>query len=167
MRRCRLELPVILLSVLSMAHPQERYIERIVTSLGVPAASFRATDAVIVAQNVRISGTMKKKKRVVEIAEVTGGEWEEHPDADDIFNDIMVFDATHDKLIATDLLDRGGSELVSKIAHKWGMSIDEASLNIKMRAMIKETIAKVGLTTSQVCGIRHGNESKQRFLPIP
>lgn len=119
--------------------------ERIVTSLGVPAASFRATDAVVVAQNVRISGTMKKKKRVVEIAEVTGGEWEEHPDADDIFNDIMVFDAAHDKLIATDLLDRGGSELVSKIARKWGMSVDEASLNIKMRAMIKETIAKVGL----------------------
>jgi type IV secretory pathway ATPase VirB11/archaellum biosynthesis ATPase len=47
--------------------------ERIVNSLGVPAASFRATDAVVVAQNVRISGTMKKKKRVVEIAEVAGG----------------------------------------------------------------------------------------------
>ncbi len=119
--------------------------ERIVNSLGVPAASFRATDAVVVAQNVRMSGTMKKKKRVVEIAEVTGGEWEEHPDADDIFNDIMVFDAARDKLIATDLLDRGGSELVSKIAHKWGMSIDEASQNIKMRTMIKETIAKAGV----------------------
>jgi hypothetical protein len=118
--------------------------ERIVNSLGVPAASFRSTDAVIVAQNVRISGTMKKKKRIVEIAEVTGGEWEEHPDSDDIFNDIMVFDATQDKLVATDLLDRGGSVLVSKIAHKWGMGIDEASLNIKVRAMIKETIAKVG-----------------------
>ncbi|MCX9084273.1 MAG: type II/IV secretion system ATPase subunit [Candidatus Methanoperedens sp.] len=119
--------------------------ERIVNSLGVPAASFRATDAVVVAQNVRISGTMKKKKRVVEIAEVTGGEWEDHPDADDIFNDIMVFDAMQDKLMATDLLDRGGSELVSKIAHKWGMSIDEASLNIRMRAKIKETVANVGL----------------------
>jgi flagellar protein FlaI len=119
--------------------------ERIVNSLGVPSASFRATDAVVVAQNVRISGTMKKKKRVVEIAEVTGGEWEEHPDADDVFNDIMVFDATQDKLVATDLLDKGGSELVNKIAHKWGMGIDEASLNIKMRALIKETMAKVGL----------------------
>jgi flagellar protein FlaI len=119
--------------------------ERIVNSLGVPAASFRATDAVIVAQNVRINGTMKKKKRVIEIAEVTGGEWEDHPDADDIFNDIMVFDAAQDKLVAIDILDRGGSELVSKIARKWGMSIDEASLNIKMRAMIKETMASVGL----------------------
>jgi len=81
---------------------------------------------------------------VVEIAEVTGGEWGEHPDADDVFNDIMVFDASQDKLIATDLLDKGGAEIVNKIAHKWGLSISEASLNIKMRTMIKETIAKVG-----------------------
>ncbi|MCZ7362356.1 MAG: type II/IV secretion system ATPase subunit, partial [Candidatus Methanoperedens sp.] len=67
--------------------------ERIVNSLNVPVASFRATDAVVICQNVRISGTMKKKKRVVQIAEVTGGEWGERPEADDIFNDIMVFDA--------------------------------------------------------------------------
>ncbi len=119
--------------------------ERIVNSLGVPPPSFRATDAVVVVQNVRISGTMKKKKRIVEIAEVTGGEWEEHPDSDDIFNDIMVYDTAQDKLVATDLLDRGGSVLVNKIAHKWGMNIDEASLNIKVRASIKETMARVGL----------------------
>ena len=118
--------------------------ERIVNSLGIPASSFRATDAVVVSQNVRISGTMKKKKRVVEIAEIIGGEWGEHPDADDVFNDIMVFDASQDKIIATDLLDKGGAELVSKIAQKWGLSIAEASLNIKMRTMIKETISKVG-----------------------
>lgn len=118
--------------------------ERIVNSLGVPAVSFRATDAVVVCQNVRISGTMRKKKRVVQIAEVTGGEWGEHPDADGIFNDIMIFDAARDKIIATDLLDRGQSEMVNKIAHKWGLNVDEASLNIKVRAMIKETIANVG-----------------------
>ncbi|VVB93430.1 Type II/IV secretion system protein [uncultured archaeon] len=118
--------------------------ERIVNSLGVPAASFRATDAVVVCQNVRISGTMGKKKRIVQIAEVTGGDWDERPDADDIFNDIMLFDAAQDKIIATDLLDKGQAELVNKIAHKWGLSVDEASLNIKVRAMIKETIAEAG-----------------------
>lgn len=42
------------------------------------------------------------------------------------------------------MLDRGGSELVSKIARKWGMSIDEASINIKIRALIKQKIAAVG-----------------------
>ncbi|VVB90047.1 Type II/IV secretion system protein [uncultured archaeon] len=118
--------------------------ERIVNSLGVPVASFRATDAVVVCQNVRLSGTMSKKKRVVQIAEVTGGEWKEKPDADDIFNDIMVFDPSSDRISATDLLDKGQSELVNKIARKWGMSIDEALLNIKLRAMIKQTIANAG-----------------------
>lgn len=119
--------------------------ERIVNSLGVPAASFRATDAVVVCSTVRIGGTMKKKKRVVQIAEVRGGEWEELPDAGDIFNDIMVFDAAQDKIIATDILDKGQAELVGKIARKWGLNIEEASLNIKMRAMIKETMAEAGM----------------------
>jgi flagellar protein FlaI len=118
--------------------------ERIVNSLGVPVASFRATEAVVVCQNVRLSGTMSKKKRVVQIAEVTGGEWKDNPDADDIFNDIMVFDPASDKILATDLLDKGQSELVNKIASKWGLTIDEALLNIKMRAMIKQTIANTG-----------------------
>ncbi len=118
--------------------------ERIVNSLGVPVASFRATDAVVICQNVRISGTMKKKKRVVQIAEVTGGDWGDAPATGDIFNDIMVFDAALDKIIATDLLDKGQSELVNKIAQKWGLDVDDASLNIKMRTMIKETMAKVG-----------------------
>jgi Flp pilus assembly CpaF family ATPase len=119
--------------------------ERIVNSLGVPVASFRATEAVVVCQNVRLSGSMGKKKRVMQIAEVTGGEWGEHPDAGDIFNDIMTFDASRDKIVETDLLDKGKSELVNKIAHKWGLNINEVSPNIKMRAMIKETIANVGI----------------------
>ncbi|MBU3968063.1 MAG: type II/IV secretion system ATPase subunit [Euryarchaeota archaeon] len=118
--------------------------ERIVNSLGVPVASFRATDAVVVCQNVRLSGTMSKKKRVVQIAEVTGGEWKEKPDAVDIFNDIMVFDPASDLILATDLLDKGQSELVNKIAGKWGLTIDEALLNIKIRAMIKQTMANIG-----------------------
>lgn len=118
--------------------------ERIVNSLGVPAASFRATEAVVVCQNVRVSGTMSKKKRVVQIAEVIGGEWKEKPDADDIFNDIMLFDHASDRIAPSDILDKGQSDLVNKISHKWGLSIDEALLNIKMRAMIKQTIANVG-----------------------
>ncbi len=122
----------------------EAVFERIVNSLNVPVSSFKATDAVVICQSVRISGTMKKKKRVVQIAEVTGGNWEEHPDSLDIFNDLMVFDAASDKIIATDLLDKGQSELVNKIAQKWGLDIDGASLNIKMRTLIKETIAKAG-----------------------
>ncbi|MCZ7362357.1 MAG: hypothetical protein O8C58_03315 [Candidatus Methanoperedens sp.] len=49
-----------------------------------------------------------------------------------------------DKIIPTDILDKGQSELVNKIAQKWGLDVDDASLNIKMRTMIKETMARVG-----------------------
>jgi len=119
--------------------------ERIVNNLGVPAAAFRATDAIIVCQNIRISGTLRKKKRVVQISEVTDREWGDSPDADEVFCDIMTFDASQDMILPTDLLDKGQSELVGKIAHKWGITVDDAILNIKMRAMIKEAIARAGL----------------------
>lgn len=137
--------------------------ERIVNSLGVPAASFRATDAVVVCQNVRISGTTGKKKRIVQIAEVTGGEWEEDPDADDIFNDIMQFDAARDKIMATDILDKGQSELVRKIAYKWGLNVHEISLNIKIRALIKETIANAGLVDPVFVNAEMVNRANNMF----
>ncbi len=118
--------------------------ERIVHTLKVPEASFRATDAVIICSSTRIGGSMTKKRKVTQIAEVV------HTDADntgseDLFARIMHYDASIDSMRSTDLLDRGQSELINKIAYKWGISIDSASGNIRLRARIKERMAKAGL----------------------
>ncbi len=115
--------------------------ERIVGALGVPEQSFRATDAIVVCSNIRISGSMRKKKRLVQVSEVTTANWD---GARTYFNDLMKFDAAADSIQPTDLLDMGQSELIGRIANKWGVSIDEVLLNIKMRANIKGTIAKAG-----------------------
>ena len=115
--------------------------ERIVGALGVPEQSFRATDAVVVCSNIRISGSMRKKKRLVQVSEVTNANWD---GTGTFFNDLMKFDAAADCIEPTDLLDMGQSELIGRIADKWGVSIDEVLLNIKMRANIKGTIAKAG-----------------------
>ncbi|ABE51069.1 type II secretion system protein E [Methanococcoides burtonii DSM 6242] len=119
--------------------------ERIVHTLGVPPASFKATDAVVVCTNTRVGGSMSKKRRVTQICEVVSG-WDETADANDIFADIMEYNAATDSLVPTDILDRGQSELVGKIAHKWGISIDTASLNIRIRGKIKEKMAIAGQT---------------------
>lgn len=125
--------------------------ERIVNSLDVPVASFRATDAVIICQNVRVGGTMKKEKRVVEISEVKEGKWDKNPDAVDIFNTIMKFESSKEdgesngKLVAADLYYQGKSTLVNKIAKKWDLSVTEVTGNIKVREMVKEKIANTGL----------------------
>ncbi|MCL7414985.1 MAG: type II/IV secretion system ATPase subunit [ANME-2 cluster archaeon] len=121
--------------------------ERIVGALGVPEQSFRATDAVVVCSNIRISGSMRKKKRLVQVSEVTSGNWD---GTSTFFNDLMMFDASNDRIEPTDLLDMGQSELIGRIASRWGVSIDEVLLNIRMRAQIKGVIAEAGRTRPEL-----------------
>ena len=115
--------------------------ERIVNTLGVPPASFKATDAVIVCSNTRISGSMTMKRRVMQVAEVNE-KWEEN--SGKVFSDILTYNALDDCLKPSDIMDRGQSALIGKIADKWGISMDEASRNIRMRAQIKTKIAEYG-----------------------
>jgi flagellar protein FlaI len=114
---------------------------RIVGALGVPEQSFKATDALVVCSNIRINGSMRKKKRVVQISEVTSANWD---GSGTCFNDLMMFDAANDMIEPTDLLDMGQSELIEKIAKKWGVNVDDVLQNIKMRTKIKEIIAQAG-----------------------
>ncbi|MGB9940185.1 ATPase, T2SS/T4P/T4SS family [Methanosarcina sp.] len=122
----------------------ENVYERIVHTLGVPPASFKATDAVIICSGIRLEGSMKKLKRVSRIAEVTGAVIE-NPEPSDIFTDIMNYDASQDFLLAGKALEQGQSELIEKIARKWGISIDRALKGIELRTRIKEKIAMEGL----------------------
>ena len=122
----------------------ENVYERIVHTLEVPPASFKATDAVIICSGIRLEGSMKKLKRVSRIAEVTSAVIE-NPEPSDIFTDIMNYDASQDCLLAGKALEQGQSELIEKIARKWGISIDRALKSIELRTRIKEKIAIEGL----------------------
>lgn len=57
----------------------------------------------------------------------------------------MKYDASQDCLLAGKVLEQGQSELIEKIARKWGISIDRALKSIELRARIKEKIAVEGL----------------------
>ncbi|MGP8322923.1 MAG: ATPase, T2SS/T4P/T4SS family [Methanosarcinaceae archaeon] len=118
--------------------------ERIIHTLGVPSASFKGTDAIVVCANTRPGGSMTKMKRVTQVSEVNST-WDDGADYSEVFSDILVFDASIDSLVSTDILDRGQSELIGKVAKKWGISIDAASRNIRMRAKIKEKMAASGI----------------------
>ena len=122
----------------------ENVYERIVHTLGVPPASFKATDAVIICSGIRLGGSMKKLKRVSRIAEVTSAVMED-PEPSEIFTDIMYYDASQDCLLTGEVLEQGQSELIGKIARKWGITIDSALKNIELRTRIKERIAAEGV----------------------
>jgi len=122
----------------------ENVYERVVHTLGVPPASFKATDAVVICSGIRPGGSMRKVKRVSRIAEVTSACIEEL-EPSEIFTDIMYYDPSQDCLLAGEALEQGQSELIGKIARKWGITIDTAMKNIELRARIKEKIAVEGI----------------------
>lgn len=114
--------------------------ERVVYDIGVPATSFKAVDAVVIAAPIRGEGGIERKRRVVQISEITKSGWSTSPDPDKVFQDVMLYDAAKDQLYSTDLLDMGQSHVVQSIAKKWGITVEKALQNIQLRADIKKTI---------------------------
>jgi len=118
--------------------------ERIVYDIGVAPTSFKATDVVVIAAPIRAGGGMEKKRRVLQISEVTKSGWGKNVDADKIFADIMRYNPARDEIEATDLLDMGQSEVIGRIAKEWGINIETAIENIALRARIRKRIAEYG-----------------------
>lgn len=116
--------------------------ERVVFDIGVPGTSFKAVDAVVIAAPIRAEGGIERKRRVTQISEITKTGWTTNPDPDKVFQDIMLYDTSKDSLISTDLLDMGQSQILGNIAKKWGITVEKALQNIRLRAEIKKTIVK-------------------------
>lgn len=114
--------------------------ERVVFDIGVPPTSFKAVDGVIIAAPIRAEGGVERKRRVIQISEIRKTGWTTDPDPDKVFEDIMVYSTASDYLSATDVLDMGQSELVGGIAKKWGISVEKALQNIKLRTDMKKRI---------------------------
>lgn len=114
--------------------------ERIVHDIGVPPTSFKAVDAVIVAAPIRSEGGIERKRRVVQISEILSTGWTQGEDADSVFQDLMSYDVELDTLQIADILSIGQSELIQKIAKKWGITVEKVLENIKLRAWMKQTI---------------------------
>ncbi|MFH1101198.1 MAG: type II/IV secretion system ATPase subunit [Methanobacteriota archaeon] len=116
--------------------------ERVVYDIGVPSTSFKAVDAVVIAAPIRAEGGVERKRRVTQISEITKTGWSSTPDPDKIFQDIMVYDTARDELCPTDLLDMGQSQVIGSVARKWGITVEKALQNIRLRTEIKKTIVK-------------------------
>ena len=121
--------------------------DRVVHDIGVPAASFRATDAVVVCSTVRAGGGISRNRRVVQLAEVSKGQWD---DGDGAFNDLLTYDVAAGSLVTTDRIDTGRSEALQAIAKKWGLSIEEACREVDARAAVRKHISDAGTLRPQV-----------------
>jgi len=112
--------------------------DRVVHDIGVPPASFKATDAVVVCSTVRRNGGRAKERKVVQVAEISKSHWE---GGDGAFNDLLLYDAAGDALVPTDRIDTGRSEALQNIAKKWGLPIKAINAEIDARASLMGIIA--------------------------
>ena len=118
--------------------------DRVVNDLGVPRTSFKATDIIIVANPLRSPDGLSRYRRVVQITEV-GKFWQNDPQSENGFTDLMRYDSKSDTLEPTQDLINGESEVLKSIAanvKEWAGSWDAVWDNVVLRSRIKEELLK-------------------------
>ncbi|MEE9474041.1 MAG: type II/IV secretion system ATPase subunit [Candidatus Hydrothermarchaeaceae archaeon] len=125
-------------SVLGTIHgaSTQSVFERVVYDIGIPASSFKATDIVVTSAPIRMGGGLKRLRRVLQISEVSKDWHSQNPDPKDVFKDLMVYNSAKDCLDADGSFSK--SEIISSIAARWDMTVEQALKNIELRANIKK-----------------------------
>jgi archaeal flagellar protein FlaI len=119
--------------------------DRVVNDIGVPKTSFKATDICIIANPVRSADGLHKYRRVTQITEVRKF-WEDDPFTEGGFADLMKYEAVKDKILPTDDLLNGDSEILKLIAgniKEFAGNWDALWTNIELRSELKEEQLKV------------------------
>ena len=119
--------------------------DRIVNDLNVPKTSFKATDIIIVANQIRSPDGLKRERRVLQITEIRK-DWENDPLAEKGFVDLMKYDAEQDSLVVTNELMNGDSDILKAIGsnvREWAGNWDAIWDNILLRAQVKEELVKM------------------------
>ena len=125
--------------------------DRVVNDLQVPKTSFKATDIVIVANPIRSADGLHRWRRVTQITEVRK-HWEQDPLLEHGFSDLMKYDAKQDKILPTDDLVHGESDVLKNIAGNvkdWAGNWDAVWDNIQLRANVKKAIVDVSAKLNQ------------------
>ncbi|MGQ9787729.1 MAG: ATPase, T2SS/T4P/T4SS family [Candidatus Hadarchaeaceae archaeon] len=110
--------------------------ERVVHDLGIAPSSFKATEAVVVAAPIRRRGGVARVRRLVQIAEVRRN-WHHDPTAEGGFLPLMSYDYSRDCLRPTRILLSRRSELIARIARKWGSEPLQVMRNLEFRAKVQ------------------------------
>jgi hypothetical protein len=114
--------------------------DRVCNDLGVPATSFKATDLIVVANPIKTADGLHSWRRVLSISEVRK-HWEKDPLNEGGFVDLMRYDVKEDKIVPTDDLINGDSEIMKDIASNvkgWVGDWDAVWDNVMLRAKIKQ-----------------------------
>lgn len=110
--------------------------ERVVHDLKITPSSFKATEAIAVVAPIRMRGGVARARRLVQIVEVRR-DWRHDPTAEGGFVPLMSFDYSRDCLRPTRTLVSGRSELIARIARKWGLTPLQVMRNLEFRVKVE------------------------------
>jgi hypothetical protein len=116
--------------------------DRVVNDLGVPVTSFKATDLIVVANPIKSADGLHSWRRVLQISEVRK-HWTKDPLVEGGFVDLMKYDVKADKLLPSDDLINGDSEIMKDIASNvrgWAGDWDAVWDNVVLRQKIKQEL---------------------------
>ena len=88
--------------------------DRVVNDLNVPATSFKATDLIIVTNQIKTPDSLHSMKRLIQLTEVRK-HWLTDPLEEKGFVDLVRYNVEKDELLPTDELINGDSEIIKKL----------------------------------------------------
>ena len=124
--------------------------DRVVNDIGVPKTSFKATDIIVIANPIRSADGLHKYRRVLSITEVRK-DWQDDPNAEHGFVDLMKYNPVTDELEPTDALISGDSDVLKTIAgniKEFAGNWDAVWQNILLRARVKDELLKESTLTN-------------------
>ena len=152
--------------VMGTIHGESAYSiwDRVVNDLGVPTTSFKATDFVIVAAPIRFKGSLKRKRRLIEVTEVLK-EWNEDPLREGGFLQWETFNAEKDDL---ELFEDGlkNSQWVDKIRRMRGITFEDMWSEINARGESKQYLVdlKKKLDLPELLEAQHTIRAHTKYL---
>ncbi len=128
--------------------------DRVVNDLNVPRTSFKATDIIVIAGKLKTPDQLSEIRRTTYITEVRK-RWTDDPLKEGGFLNLMEYNAKKDKIVPTNQLIEGESEVVKSIASNvrdWVGKWDLVWENIVLRGEIKEILTKHAEKVGKVTG---------------
>jgi flagellar protein FlaI len=125
--------------------------DRVVNDLGVPKTSFKATDIIPICKSLRSADGLHRFRRMTEITEVRK-RWEDSPEKEGGFVNLMQYSGKEDVLKPTDTLLNGESEVLNRIASyvkEWNDNWEVVWDNIMLRAKMKGTLVELADKTAR------------------
>ena len=147
-------------SVLGTIHGSTPYDtwDRVTHDLGVPATSFKAVDVIVCLRYREIGADLGKARRVMQVTEV-GKKWNENPEREGAFRDIMRFNEHTNK----EEFFYNESDVIQTICRRKGISMEELEQILSVKEKLINDMVRSSQVVEEIIEADHVKEANNRY----